>query len=212
MKLNKTDIAGLILILLMFVTSIYLYPGIPDKIPIHWNAAGEIDGYGSKGLGLFLLPSIIAGVFGLFILIPKMAVFKKNIESFMKYFNGMKIVFILFFVGMYIATTVQIYRPFNISYFIGPALGAMLFYVGWIMQFVKRNYFIGIRTPWTLSSDKVWDKTHKLGSLLFRIVAVIMAVSFLFPKYFIWIFLIPLLAMIIWLFVYSYLEFKKEKV
>ena len=79
------------------------------------------------------------------------------------------------------------------------------------MQFAKRNFFIGIRTPWTLSSDRVWDKTHKLGSVLFRVVAFFIVIAFFFPDYFFWIFVVPLLGMIVYLFVYSYLEFSKEK-
>lgn len=211
MGLSKTDKAAFFVILLLFLISFSIYSKVPERLPVHWNAAGEADGYGSRFMGLFLMPIIILAVYLLFIFIPKMAVFKKNIEDFLKYFESMKLVILLFFVGLYSATIIQIYRPFNMSYFVAPAVAVLLYYTGYLMKFAKRNFFIGIRTPWTLSSDMVWEKTHKIGSVLFRIVAVFVLTAFFFPEYFLWIFLIPLSGMVVFLFVYSYLEFRKEK-
>jgi len=92
-----------------------------------------------------------------------------------------------------------------------PALGFLFFYIGMIMKHLKRNWFIGIRTPWTISSDKVWDKTHKLGGILFRISGVITIFGIFFKNYLLWFVLAPLLVSAVWLIVYSYLEYRKEQ-
>ena len=77
----------------------------------------------------------------------------------------------------------------------------------------KRNFFIGIRTPWTLANDKVWKATHERGSLLFKILGVYTFIFIFFTsEYAIWFFLVPVLALVIYLFAYSYFEFKKEKI
>jgi uncharacterized membrane protein len=93
-----------------------------------------------------------------------------------------------------------------------PAMGLLFFYIGTLMSKLKRNWFIGIRNPWTLSSDKVWNKTHKLGGTLFKVLGIIMVLGILVAsKYIVWIILVPVFTIVIWLFVYSYLEYKRIK-
>ena len=75
----------------------------------------------------------------------------------------------------------------------------------------KRNWFMGIRTPWTLESDKIWEKTHKLGSKLFKASAVIILVSVLLPEYMIFVFLGSLLVAAFVPVIYSYFAYQKEK-
>ena len=79
------------------------------------------------------------------------------------------------------------------------------------MPSIKRNFFIGIKTPWTLASERVWKKTHEMGGKVFMGTAVLILVGMLFPDYTIWFMLVPLLGGIGWIFIYSYLEFRKEK-
>ena len=95
--------------------------------------------------------------------------------------------------------------------FIVPAIAILFFFIGILVENAKRNWFIGIRTPWTLSSAKVWDRTHKRGGRLFKIAAVIAFFGVFFPDYSVWMVLIPILLVSVYTIVYSYLEFKKEK-
>jgi len=91
-----------------------------------------------------------------------------------------------------------------------PAMAILFYYAGILIQNAKRNWFIGIRTPWTLSSEGVWEKTHKLGSKLFKIAAVLILLTLFAPDYFLYsVFL--LIAFSLYLVLYSYLEFRKEK-
>ena len=97
------------------------------------------------------------------------------------------------------------------NYYIPVSIGLLFFYIGVLCENSKRNWFVGIRTPWTLSSDKVWDKTHKLGGKLFKIAGIIALIGIFFQNYVVYFILIPTFSVSIYLIVYSYVEFRKEK-
>jgi uncharacterized membrane protein len=148
----------------------------------------------------------------LFLVIPKIDPLKKNIKKFEKYYLWFIIVFILF---MFLVQTQVIL--WNLSIKISPnilfpvGIGILFFYIAILLKKAKRNWFIGIRTPWTLSNDKVWDKTHKLGSKLFFIAGIFSIAGFFFNQY-AWLFIIaPVLVFSIFLVVYSYIVFRKMK-
>jgi len=93
-----------------------------------------------------------------------------------------------------------------------PAIGIWFFYLGSIMKQLKRNWFIGVRTPWTLSSDKVWEKTHKFASKIFKVWGGLIILTIFIPaEYSIWVILVSSFIVLIWIVLYSYLEFRKEK-
>ena len=94
---------------------------------------------------------------------------------------------------------------------IAPAIGILFAYLGVLMENAKQNYFIGIKTPWTLASENVWNKTHKLGGKLFKISGIIAIFGFIFPVIAIYLVIIPIIFSTIYSVVYSYVEFKKEK-
>jgi uncharacterized membrane protein len=118
------------------------------------------------------------------------------------------IVFLFYIYLLSIAWNLE-YR-FNMTRMILPAIGILFFYIGILVENAKRNWFIGIRTPWTLSSDKVWAKTHKLGGKLFKIAGVIAFLGILLQKYSIWLLLVPALIAGLYPVVYSYFEYQKE--
>lgn len=210
-RLNRRELVPLVLIVIIFSVAIYLYPYMPAKMPIHWNIRGEVDQLGSRFVGLFLIPLLTLGIYILISIIPKIAVYKKHIELFDKHLYGIKIAIVLFLSAIYIVTLLPTFGyKINVAYFILPIISALIFYVGYIIKFVKRNFFIGIRTPWTLSSGKVWDKTHKVGSVTFRINALIFLLAIFLPEYALWIILIPLIANILFLVVYSYWLYQKK--
>jgi uncharacterized membrane protein len=95
---------------------------------------------------------------------------------------------------------------------LSPAFGILFFYCGILIEKVKRNWFIGIKTPWTLSNEKVWDKTHQLGGKLFKIVGIIAFLGIIFPNYTFFLILFPVIAVSIYTVVYSYFEYQKEKI
>ena len=103
---------------------------------------------------------------------------------------------------------------FNIGYVILIAVIALFFALGYIMRHIKRNFFIGIRTPWTLASDSVWDKTHRLGGILFMITSLILLLAMIFLEtmivYIIFIVLIFIIVLV--LMFYSYSLYRDEEI
>jgi len=202
----------LVIIIACFVIGIYLYPKMPEQMASHWNAQGKVDGYMSRFWGVFLMPFVFVGLALLFIAIPRIDPLKNNIEKFRKYYDGFIILFFIFMLLVYFQTIL-----WNLGIEISPNLafpilmGFLFFYIGVLLENAKRNWFIGIRTPWTLSNDKVWNKTHKLGSKMFKIAGIIALIGFLFQKYATYFILIPVLFAAFYLIVYSYFEYQKEK-
>jgi uncharacterized membrane protein len=211
-KIPKSYILAIAaLVILLFAVSAVFYPQLPDKLASHWNAAGQADGYSSKFWGLFLLPIISVAVTLLLVLIPRLDPLKANVEKFKGYYYGFIIVFLLFFFYLHVLTIIfNLGYVLNMTFFLIPAFAAMFYFMGMMVSKAKRNYFIGIRTPWTLASDMVWDKTHALGGKLFKISAIISLIGLLFGQYAIWFMLVPVIIASIVTVVYSYLEFRKE--
>jgi len=212
MKTTEKIILGIVA--LSWLIAWYLYPILPDEIPIHWNAAGEVDGYGSKLVGLLLMPMISIGIALLFIAIPRIAPMKKNIEKFRRAYDTLAVAVMAFFFYIYVLIiiwTLDLVQGLNFMQLFMPAIAALYWILGGMMGKTKRNYFIGIRTPWTLSSDAVWEKTHRIGGRLFKLAAVISLVGVLAGEHAIWFILVPVIAFVVYLYYYSYREFQKEK-
>ncbi len=204
--------ATILLIIFSFLIALYSYSEIDeDIVASHWNSAGEIDNYMPKFIGLFLFPFILIGLYLLFIGIPKVDPFKKNIESFRDSYDKFIFMFFLYiFYVFLLSILVNLGYELNMNLFIIPSLGLLFFCIGLFMKKFKRNWFIGIRTPWTISNEKVWIKTHELGAKLFKILGIIILFSIFFnPEYLVWFILIPTFIITFWLILYSYLEFKK---
>ena len=203
---------SIIIVLLSFLIGIFSYQYFPDKIASHWGSDGQVNGYMSKFWGIFLVPIISIAMLLLFYFLPKLDPLKKNYKKFRTYYDSFILIMIIFLFYIYLLTILWNFRvKFNINLAIIPALGFLFIYLGIILKHLKRNWFIGIRTPWTISNDKVWEKTHKIGSKLFIGSGIITLLGIFFPNYMIWFILVPIIASSIWLFIYSYLEYRKIK-
>lgn len=202
----------IILVMLSFLISMYLYPNMPDQMPTHWNAQGEIDGYMHKFWALFMLPLISVGCLLLFYYIPKIDPLKKNIAKFRSHYDGFIVIFTAYMFYMYILTVIANFQQ-NLDFvkLMIPAFAVLIYYTGTFLKSAKRNWFIGIRTPWTLSHDKVWNKTHELGGTLFKISGIISLGGILFENYAIAFIMIPVLSSSIFLIMYSFALFQKYK-
>jgi uncharacterized membrane protein len=211
-KLNWKEAACILLVLVAVFNAVLWYPSMPDVVVTHWDATGVANGWGPKWLGLFLVPMLIAVMYGFLSIIPYIEVLKQNVKKFYGYYENFKLILVAFLFAIYatsVAVNAGVAMPFGVVIFVG--IGIVMYYAGVMTEHSKRNFFIGMRTPWTLSSDEVWDKTNRLGGLLLKVLGVL-AVPLAFDGlqwFLVWMLLV-VLAMI-YLGAYSYLEFNKKK-
>jgi len=200
------------LISLFFLSGIFAYPHLPEQMASHWNSIGEVNGYMSKFWGVFLLPLIAVILFALLYFIPRLDPLKENINHFKTEYQWFIVGINLFLLAIYVWTLLWNLGMKINSNVIMPVGIAFLFYdIAKLLSKTKRNHFIGIRTPWTLSSDIVWDKTHLLASKLFQISSLIVLIGILFSQW-AWLFmLVPIIANCIYIIIYSYYVFKHLK-
>jgi len=211
MEFKKINIILVSLVLFSFGIGIYFYPQMPERMASHWNIKGEVDGYLSKFWGLFLMPIILIGVVLIYLIVPRIDPLKKNIEKFRKYFDGFIILLLLFLFYLYALTIFwNLGLKFDIGQAIIPALAILFYYCGILLEKAKRNWFIGIRTPWTLSNDMVWEKTHKIGGKLFKIAGIVAIFGIFFQRYVLFFILAPVILVAAYTIIYSYIEYRKE--
>ena len=211
MSLRKSEILIVGIALLSFAIGVYYYPQMPEQMASHWNARGQVDDYLSKFWGLFLIPITLVGLALLFMAVPRVDPLRENIERFRKYYDGFVILFMIFMICVYLATILwSIEIRISINVFLPIAAGIMFIGAGILVENTKQNWFVGIRTPWTMSSESVWDKTHRMGGKLFKIAGAISIVGILFQSYAVYFVLVPALLVAAYTVVYSYFEYKKE--
>lgn len=209
-KLTLTLVA--VLVIASLLASAVLYTRMPEQMPVHWNAAGEVDGYGSRFTGLFLMPLVMVGIVLLLLVIPAIDPLKKNIAAFRPAYNLLFLFLTVYFAyihGLTLASALGL--QFNMTTMLMPAVALLFFAIGDMLKYAKRNYMVGIRTPWTLASDVVWDETHRVGSLLFKIGAGFTLLGVFFGENGLWFMLVPILGMTLGTLVYSYVIFQREE-
>lgn len=144
-----------------------VYPSLPERIPIHWNAHGEIDGWGSKPWS-FLTPAIMVFMLGLLRVIPWLSPKQFEVDTF----RGTYAFIVMLVMGLLAYIHVlTLLPPLGYEIRTDKALlgGMMLFFMlrGNVLGKVQRNFFVGVRTPWTLASERVWIETHRLAARVF---------------------------------------------
>jgi uncharacterized membrane protein len=213
MSTRITTIVVLLLIAAAAVAGLLLWNQLPEQMASHWNVNDQVDGYTSKVLGVFLLPLVTLGLFLLFLLIPNIDPLKVNIAQFRDMFNLFIVLMVAFMLYIH-ALTLRWnlgYTDFGMSRAMLPAMGLLFFFIGYMLRKAKRNYFIGIRTPWTLSSDTVWDETHRVGSVLFMVSGVFAFIGSLFGGMTaFWFLFIPIIGSTLITLVYSYVLYHRE--
>jgi uncharacterized membrane protein len=173
MRISRTKILSLGLVILAFAMTAALYSRLPESAPTHWNARGEADGFTPKPWGPFMLPLVMAGVYLLLMVIPRISPRGYRVERFQNVFEIMQaaIMAFLFFVTV-LALLAGIGTPVPMDRALHVGTGLLFVVLGNFMGKLTKNFFVGIRTPWTLASDEVWLRTHRLGGKLFVLAGV----------------------------------------
>ncbi|MBO9367728.1 MAG: SdpI family protein [Chloroflexi bacterium] len=213
MSTRLTLVLSLVSVLLALSLSLVFWPRLPDPMASHWNAAGEVDGYMPRFWGVALMPLVTLAMLGLFLLVPQIDPLRSNIQAFRPIYNLFIFFVILFLLYVHLLTLL-----WNVGYRLAidralpPALGLLFLLIAYLLRHARRNWFIGIRTPWTLSSDRVWEQTHRLGAVLFALCGLLSLLGAFFggPSA-LFLSLTPLLLSTMFLIVYSWWLYRQQE-
>lgn len=208
MKQSKSSI---LLTAVSLLLSAAVFSSLPGQIPAHWNVHGTIDRYAPK-LTIFLFPAVIFLITILFQVMRRTDPNSENYAKFQKEYHRFTFVIGLVFFAVQIMTIAAAFKiDFDVNLIFCLGIGSLFIFLGNLLPKTKHNYFIGIRTPWTLADDQNWFRTHRLTGKVWVIGGLVIALSALAPETFqIPVFLTVLAVMVITTFAYSYAQFCKK--
>jgi len=207
----KKDWPIIIFLLATLVLAFYVYPMMPEKVPMHWNARGEIDRYSGRFFGTFGLPLINIGLYFLFYLVPVIDPKKKNIYrswgvyNIVRYFvHGMFVVIYLMVIAVVFGYNVDVGLITQLI------ISLMFVFLGNSIGKIKYNYTFGIRLPWTLADERVWKKTHRFGGRLMVMCGILGCLNAFVNKTFAYqVFMTLIIGCFVVIGMYSYLHYRK---
>jgi uncharacterized membrane protein len=196
---------------LSFILATYVYPEMPSTMASHWGVSGEVNGYMSKPWGLYFVPILSLFLYLLFLVLPKFDPYKENFSQFAHYYYQFVTVVISFLFYLYLLTIFwNLGYRFNILQLLSPAFAILFYFVGVLTINAHQNWFVGIRTPWTMTNKIVWKKTHVLGGKLFKLTALVNLLGIVFPEQAIFLMITPAVFTSIFVFIYSYSVFQGQ--
>ena len=204
---------GFILAALALGLSLWAFPKLPPTVPSHWNLHGDVDGYSSRWTAVLLMPVMIVVLRLVLSVLPKIDPLGKNYAGFTDTFWAIINTVLLFMAAIHVMMIAN-----GIGFSLPPArllpvaAGLMLIFLGNVMGRLQPNWFIGIRTPWTLASETVWRKTHRVAAWILVLGGIPVALVGFAPRSTV----IPLMAGVVGFVVavpaaYSYILWKAEQ-
>lgn len=179
---RATAIVMLALVAAAWLGTAVLYPFLPDPMPVHWNVRGEVDGWGARWWAAFLVPVFLTALGALLWVLPRISPRGFEVASFQSTYGYLVLVVMggmIYIHGLLLFAALT--GRLNITRALLAGVLVMLGLIGGSLGRVRRNYWVGVRTPWTLSSERVWDETHRLAARLFVLAAAGGLVCVLLP-------------------------------
>ena len=201
-----------ILILAAVIATIAVYPRLPEQMPTHWSISGEVNGWSSRLFGAWMMPLIMAVVWLFMRAIPHIDPRKANYEKFSGMYDALVILILTFMLLMHVVILLSATGTvIRMNRVVMPAVGIFIAIMGVLLPRAHPNWFVGFRTPWTLTSDLSWERTHKVGGALFIALGLlIVASTFIAPGRAIWVLVVAALGVVAFLFIYSYQVWKQD--
>lgn len=206
-KRNKgTLILTTAILMLPMVIGLIVWNKLPEQVPMHWNAAGEVDGWGSKSMLVFFFPLFMVAV-------QWCCVLATSLDRRSKGINGkveQLVLWICPFISLLVHTLIYaqiLGYGLAVEIIMPLVMGLMFMVIGNLLPKCKRNYTIGIKLPWTLKDDDNWNKTHRLAGKLWVIGGAVIMATAIFGSFI--LFFGIMLVMVIVPTVYSYLHYRK---
>lgn len=213
MKINwRSEIVSLLLVAAMFILAAAVWNTMPGSIPVHFGFDGQPDRYGGKFEGLLSMPLTASGLYLLFFFLPHIDPRGERYIRFAGVYTIIRTAVIALLAAIQVIIILQARgMAVDVSTVVTLAIGLLLVVMGNYMGKIRPNWFVGIRTPWTLSSEESWNKSHRLGGKMFVVLGLLMAAASLLRKP--WVLLVfvgLLLICTIILAVYSYIIWKAD--
>lgn len=201
---------ALILSIISLIGTVIAYFYLPDTIPIHWGIDGKVDNTGPKYMAI-ILGALPLAIYILMNTLPKIDPKRENYKKHSKAYRIFSFYTILFLIIINWITIIASFGvEMNVGLFIPILVGILFIIIGNYMPQFRHNYFVGIKTPWTLADETNWKKTHFFGGYVFMILGIIIMLMGIIPNPLILYIGITVSAiLVISLYVYSYLLFRK---
>lgn len=200
-----------VLVIIDFLIAFWAYPQLGDRVPSHWNFAGEVNGYSSAFSGAFMLPLILLGIYLMFWIIPKIDPKKANYPAMSRIYWISTLAVIFFMTLIHISALgvgLGYLETLPKWYFSG--IGLLFIVLGNYFGKIKFNYFFGIRTSWTLASEEVWYRTHRFAGPIWMAGGIVLGIlGFLPAKWVGPLFTIAIVLMVGAPILYSYVQYRK---
>ncbi len=215
MKLARFFRVAAILLALELVVSAWglAQVGWAATVPIHWGPDGSPNGYGPAWLGFLLVPAITVGLAAMFAAIPAIEPRRDNLLRSASAYRTVAVAVTVLMFGVHVVVVVAgTGRDAPVALVVGGGVGLLFAAIGNVMSTVRSNYMFGVRTPWTLSSDVSWDKTHRLVGRLFVASGIGIAAASLFGlmQLVIWLLVGSVTIVLVVAFAYSYVVWRND--
>ena len=163
--------------LIILATAIYsaiIANQLPDIVPTHWNAAGQVNQYGSKWTTVILMPCMMVVLTALMYVLPLISPRKFEINPFLKTFNYIIVLILCMFAVLHVVIVqATMHQTFPMNRVMPAVIYLFFAFLGNVLGKVQRNFWVGIRTPWTLADERVWDRTHRLAARLWTVGGIV---------------------------------------
>jgi len=204
------DLVSGVIVALMALASAFYAPELPGEMAIHFDAAGEPDNYMQKEVVLAGSVGFAAGIAALFAVLPRIDPLGENFAEFQTAYDGFAVVTIAFLAyihGLVLAYNLGV--EFGMLQATIPATAVLYLLLAVLLWRAEQNWFVGIRTPWTLSDERVWNRTHRHTAPLFAIAGLLALGGVLFPEYATLLLTVPVLVVALWSTLYSFLLYQR---
>ena len=193
--------------------SIVTYPFLPDVVASHFNAAGQVNGTSPKWVIAILFPAISIGIYVLVRVLVAAAPRLGNQNARRANQEVVNVILVgvllLELIVQLMVTGLALGMRIDIAFVISLAVSILFMFIGNFLGRLRRNFWAGIRTPWTLASDVVWERTHRLGGWLFVIGGFLGVIMSFIPPLRPWGFLAIIGVVCIALVIYSYIIYSR---
>ena len=210
----RTELPQLAIVAALFAWSALLWPTAPDSLPVHFDLGGNADRMGNKLEGLFAVPTVALAVYLILRFLPRLDPARENYASFTGVYSTLRLAVIIMLALIDLAILLPLVGvQVNQAAAIRLLVGGLLIVFGAMMGKIRPNWFVGIRTPWTLASKESWVRTHRVGGWVFIFAGLAFIVSLPLPTVPAMIISFGLLAVgLVWIVIYSYIVWQNDPV